>query len=76
VSVLTEAYQKLCELYKIDTIILIDAGVDSLLKGDEQGLGTFAEDLLSTMAAKKHAKCAAQISDVCWTFDGRWHFGI
>jgi len=52
VARLTEAYQKLCELYNIDTIILIDAGVDSLLKGDEQGLGTFAEDLISTMAAK------------------------
>jgi hypothetical protein len=30
----------------VTTVVLIDAGVDSLLCGDEQGCGTFGEDLL------------------------------
>jgi len=49
---LTEAFDKICKMYSIDTIILCDAGVDSILKGDEQGMGTFAEDLLSILAVK------------------------
>lgn len=51
--------------YDVDTILLIDAGihsqnptlravgVDSLLKHDEQGLGTFGEDLMSIFAARQ-----------------------
>jgi len=52
VQQLTTAYENLCQMYNIDTIILVDAGVDSVLKGDEQGLGTFGEDLLSILAVK------------------------
>jgi hypothetical protein len=32
--------------------LLVDAGVDSVLKGDESGLGTYGEDLLSFLAIK------------------------
>jgi len=46
------AYRSLVEALNIDTIILIDAGVDSILKGDEEGLGTFGEDLLSILCVK------------------------
>eukprot|EP01124_Arcella_intermedia_P034176 TRINITY_DN8424_c0_g1_i1.p1 TRINITY_DN8424_c0_g1~~TRINITY_DN8424_c0_g1_i1.p1 ORF type:complete len:350 (-),score=85.44 TRINITY_DN8424_c0_g1_i1:82-1131(-) len=48
---LKECFEGLVKLYDIDTIILVDAGVDSVLRGDEQGMGTFGEDLLSIAAA-------------------------
>ena len=40
-----EAYQKIVERLKIDAIILSDGGTDSLMRGDERGLGTPTEDM-------------------------------
>ena len=37
----------------VDALVLVDAGVDSVLKGDEEQLGTFAEDLLSLLAVQR-----------------------
>lgn len=34
----------------IDTIILVDAGVDSIFRGDEECMGTYQEDALSLAA--------------------------
>jgi len=47
VKQITEAYQKLVDELTIDTIILADGGTDSLMRGDESGLGTPTEDMLS-----------------------------
>jgi len=47
---LTEAYQKLCEKLQLDAIVLVDGGTDSLMRGDEIGLGTPEEDLASLAA--------------------------
>jgi len=52
VAGMTKAYQALAIKYNLDTIVLVDAGVDSLLKHDEQGVGTYGEDLMSIFAAR------------------------
>jgi hypothetical protein len=43
-------YQRLIEHLKIDTVLLVDGGVDSLARGDEAGPGTFIEDTVSMAA--------------------------
>ncbi len=47
---LIDNYQKLCDMLKIDMIVLVDGGTDSLMRGDEDGLGTPGEDLASITA--------------------------
>ena len=46
-------YQMLVDSLKIDTIILVDGGTDSLMRGDESSLGTPEEDVLSILAANQ-----------------------
>jgi hypothetical protein len=50
VAPLRRAYAAIVEELAIDTIILVDGGTDSLLRGDEAGLGTPAEDMTSLAA--------------------------
>ena len=38
---------------EIDTIVLVDGGTDSLMRGDEVGLGTPQEDLASIVAVNE-----------------------
>lgn len=47
VQPLMENYQHLIEHLNIDTILLVDGGVDSLARGDEAEPGTFIEDSVS-----------------------------
>jgi hypothetical protein len=47
---LASAYRWLVEHLGIDAIVLIDGGIDALLRGDETSLGTPAEDLASLAA--------------------------
>jgi hypothetical protein len=47
---LSRSYNELVERLGIDTVVLVDGGVDSLLRGDESSLGTPAEDLVSLAA--------------------------
>jgi len=44
------AYRRIVEEHRIDAIVLIDGGTDLLMRGDEAGLGTPAEDLTSLAA--------------------------
>lgn len=44
--------EKIIEDHKITKIIAIDGGFDSLMKGDEQGRGTFLEDSITMGAIK------------------------
>jgi len=53
VQLVREAYQEIVDKHKIDTIILIDAGVDILMKGDEDNHGTILEDFISLLALSK-----------------------
>lgn len=48
---LERAYRLLIERLQIDAIILIDGGIDAILRGDEISLGTPSEDLASLSAA-------------------------
>ncbi|HEY6229545.1 MAG TPA: DUF1152 domain-containing protein [Verrucomicrobiae bacterium] len=48
---ITDAYRWLINELKPDTLILIDGGMDSLMRGDEIGLGTPQEDSASLAAA-------------------------
>jgi hypothetical protein len=54
---LTENYKILVEHLGIDGILLVDGGVDSLVRGDEWEVGTAVEDLTSLFAVN-------QLSDV------------
>lgn len=44
------AYQTLIDFLHVDAIILVDGGTDSLMRGDEPGLGTPEEDSASIAA--------------------------
>ena len=44
------AYGVLAERLGVDTVILVDGGTDSLMRGDEPGLGTPQEDMASLAA--------------------------
>jgi hypothetical protein len=50
---LQEAYTTLVEQLQLDTIILIDGGTDSLMRGDEVSLGTPHEDAASIIAVNE-----------------------
>jgi hypothetical protein len=46
-----EAYEWLLQSLRPDTLILVDGGTDSLMRGDEADLGTPEEDMASLFAA-------------------------
>ncbi|MBZ0284720.1 MAG: DUF1152 domain-containing protein [Anaerolineae bacterium] len=50
---LLENYGVLIEHLKIDGILLIDGGIDSLLRGDETEIGTVVEDTISLIAVSE-----------------------
>lgn len=54
VAPLRAIYAHIAESLALDAIVLVDGGVDSLLRGDETNLGTPEEDLCS-MLAVRHA---------------------
>lgn len=47
----TAAYAHLARTLDVDAIVLVDGGTDILMRGDESGLGTPAEDMTSLAAA-------------------------
>lgn len=53
VNPLKDAYKYLIKEHEIDTILLVDGGTDSLMFGDEDGLGTPQEDICSMAAVYK-----------------------
>jgi hypothetical protein len=48
-----KAFRAAIEAYDIDAIVLVDGGTDSLIFGDEPGLGTITEDASSCVAANE-----------------------
>lgn len=44
---LREGYRAVVDQLKVDAIVLVDGGTDSLMRGDEAGLGTPEEDIAS-----------------------------
>jgi hypothetical protein len=63
---LLEGYQALVSHLQPDAIVLIDGGTDSLMRGDEAGLGTPEEDIASIAAVE--ALAVAQKYLVCLGF--------
>lgn len=55
VKPLLASYRILIEQLSLDTVILVDGGTDSLLRGDEIGLGTPQEDIASITAVNEMA---------------------
>lgn len=53
VQPLLRAYRRLSELLALDSVVLVDGGVDALLCGNESSLGTPAEDLCSLAAVQQ-----------------------
>jgi len=53
VKPLLASYRALVEHLSLDTIILVDGGTDSLMRGDEIGLGTPQEDISSIIAVNE-----------------------
>lgn len=53
VKPLRRAYQHLIERLSIDAIVVLDGGIDALLRGDETSLGTPAEDLVTLAALRR-----------------------
>ncbi|HLA42090.1 MAG TPA: DUF1152 domain-containing protein, partial [Aggregatilineales bacterium] len=45
-----QAYEKLIQYLNIDALILVDGGVDSIMRGDEEAPGTLIEDSISLAA--------------------------
>lgn len=52
VAPLSKAYSKICSEHKVDAIVLVDGGTDSLMFGTEEQLGTPVEDQSSIVAVK------------------------
>src|SRR5262249_2572571 len=48
---LRSAYETILKRHAIDLVVLIDGGTDSVIFGDEPGLGTVVEDVVSVLAA-------------------------
>jgi hypothetical protein len=57
---LAEAYAALVEETKADTVVLVDGDADSLLCGDEAGLGTPHEDIASLAAVDQLSRLVKQ----------------
>lgn len=52
---LAAAYRSIIDRHDVDTVILIDGGTDSLVFGDEPGVGSVVEDAISLVAAEQAA---------------------
>lgn len=50
---ITDAYQTLQDRDQFDAVVMIDGGTDSLMRGDEVGLGTPEEDIASLYAVNQ-----------------------
>lgn len=53
VADLQESYETLHKLLGFDTMVLVDGGVDSIMRGDETRIGTPVEDMASLAAAMR-----------------------
>jgi hypothetical protein len=58
---LIDNYRALIEHLEIDAIVLVDGGVDSLLRGDETQIGTILEDAISLIAVSELKKVPVRL---------------
>jgi hypothetical protein len=71
---LRAAYEALKETLGFDTVVLVDGGTDILMRGDEVGLGTPAEDISSLAAVDALALRDKLV--VCLGFGVDFHHGV
>jgi len=74
VEPLRRAYQGLLAKHDFDLVVLVDGGTDSVIFGDEPGLGTPAEDAISVCAAT--AAHAGRTILACLGFGIDHHHGV
>jgi hypothetical protein len=55
VAPLSSAYEWIMREHQIDLVLLVDGGTDSIIFGDEPGIGSAVEDAVSILAANKVA---------------------
>ncbi|MFO1109794.1 MAG: DUF1152 domain-containing protein [Bradyrhizobium sp.] len=66
---LAAAYKWIIDCHGIDTVVLIDGGTDSILFGDEPGLGSVLEDAVSIVAADQAASGQAMLVSIGFGVD-------
>lgn len=71
---LRAAYAKLAEHLDLDAVVLVDGGTDILMRGDEAGLGTPAEDMTSLAAV--HALDVSEKIVACLGFGVDAYHGV
>jgi len=73
---ITAAYRNLvAHLGGVDAVVLVDGGTDSLMRGDEVGLGTPQEDMVSICAVDALTEIATKLL-VCIGFGADRYHGI
>lgn len=72
---LREAFEWLVRQFEVDTALLIDGGTDSLMCGNEAGLGTPEEDAAS-LSAVYHLNNVRQKLLLCLGFSVDTHHGV
>jgi hypothetical protein len=71
---LAQGYRALAERLALDAIVLVDGGSDSLMRGDEERLGTPSEDVASIVAVDSLDMRVKILA--CIGFGVDWHHGI
>jgi hypothetical protein len=66
---LSAAYSWIMDHHQIDLVLLIDGGTDSVVFGDEPGLGTVVEDAVSIVAVDKVAGDQAVLAAIGFGVD-------
>lgn len=61
VPLLTKLYQQIVDTHTIDAIVLVDGGSDSIMAGDEEGLGDPIEDAVSVTAVDSLKRLKARV---------------
>lgn len=70
----TQAYKALVHHLNVDAVVLADGGTDSLLRGDENGLGTPVEDMISIAAVDSIPQIRKFLLSVGFGID--FHHGV
>ncbi|MGY4311386.1 DUF1152 domain-containing protein [Bradyrhizobium sp. JR3.5] len=66
---LAATYRWIVEQHQIDLVVLFDGGTDSILFGDEPGLGTLIEDAVSIVAAQNATDGQALLAAIGFGID-------
>lgn len=74
VKPLSAAYRSIMDRHEIDLVLLVDGGTDSIIFGDEPGVGTIVEDAVSLVAGSDAAGDRAILASIGFGVDH--HHGV